>query len=250
MSPRSPRRWPGSPSSSAIALDFDGTLAAIVDDPDRATPLPGVREVLAALVTRYRRVAVVSGRPAAFLASELPITGLERWGLYGLEHVTGAGVELVPEAAPWRSAVAAVAERARAAAPPGVGVEDKGLGLTLHTRTAPAEQEWVQRFAEREAAATGLVVHPARRSIELRPPLAVDKGTVVAHLIADPEIEFACYAGDDWGDLSAFQALDGLPSALRVAVASAEAPPELLAAADLVVDGPAGMLSLLREWAS
>jgi hypothetical protein len=33
---------------------------------------------------------------------------------------------------------------------------------------------------------------------------------------------------------------------VNVAVASAEAPPELLARADLVVEGPAGLVALLR----
>ena len=57
--------------------------------------------------------------------------------------------------------------------------------------------------------------------------------------------------GDDAGDLPAFAALDRFAAAggtaLRVAVASDEAPPELLAAADLLVDGPEGVVALLRQ---
>ena len=57
----------------------------------------------------------------------------------------------------------------------------------------------------------------------------------------------ALYAGDDRTDLDAFGGLDGLELGVRVAVASPEAPPELLAAADLVVEGTDGVLELLRR---
>jgi trehalose 6-phosphate phosphatase len=77
----------------------------------------------------------------------------------------------------------------------------------------------------------------------------VDKGTAVAALVAEADVSAACCCGDDVGDLAAFAALDDLPVALRVAVRSAETPPELTAAADLVVDGPDGVLELLRALA-
>ena len=51
------------PDRSALFLDFDGTLAAIVEDPTAARPLPGVPALLAALAPRFALVAVISGRP-------------------------------------------------------------------------------------------------------------------------------------------------------------------------------------------
>jgi len=232
-----------------VVLDFDGTLAPIVDDPGAARPLPGALDAVAALVRSYRLVAVVSGRPAAFLATHLDLAGLVRVGSYGLERVTDGRVVEVPAAAGWRAAVAGVAERASAAAPPGVVVEDKGVSVTVHFRMAPAASAWARAFADDEARATGLVTHPARASVELRPPLAVDKGTAVADLVAGAGVSAACCCGDDIGDLAAFAALDDLPVALRVAARSAETPPELVAAADLVVDGPEGVLDVLRALA-
>ncbi|HEY2429548.1 MAG TPA: trehalose-phosphatase [Acidimicrobiales bacterium] len=241
--------WLTEPSRAAVLLDFDGTLSAIVTDPELARPLDGAREVLTALVARYRLVAVISGRPAAFLAAQLPVPGLERWGSYGLERVLDGAVELAEEARPWVPVVASAVARARASAPAGVGVEDKGVSLTLHFRTAPEAEGWVRAFAEQEAAATGLVVEGARMSVELRPPLPVDKGSVVGRLVLDAVVSAACFVGDDRGDVAAFRALDGLPAALRVAVGSDESPPELLAAADVVVEGPAGVLELLSALA-
>ncbi|MHB1912227.1 MAG: trehalose-phosphatase, partial [Acidimicrobiales bacterium] len=101
------------------------------------------------------------------------------------------------------------------------------------------------------AAELGLVAHPARMSVELRPPLAVDKGTVVAGL-ADGFATVA-YLGDDIGDLPAFRALDDLAASgmrtAKVGVTGPEAPPVLLAAADVVLDGPEAALGLLEDLA-
>jgi len=231
---------------AAVVCDFDGTLAPIVDDPAMARPLPGALIVLRALVERFLLVAVVSGRPAAFLATHLPVPGLTRVGSYGLEQVTEEGVTEVAGAAAWRAAVAEAVARAGDGPPPGVIVEDKGLSVTLHHRRAPAAAGWVRAFADAAAARGGLVVHDARMSIELRPPIAVDKGTVVSGLLAGAAATAVCVCGDDGGDLPAFAAVATLPVAVRVAAWSAEAPPELLAAADLVVRGPDGVLEVLR----
>jgi len=237
----------GDPSGAVVLLDFDGTLAPIVTDPATARPLPGATEALAELARRYRLVGVISGRPGRFLADHLPVPGIERWGSYGVEHVRRDGtVEAAPGAEPWRAVVSAVVGRARLMAPAGVGVEDKGMSLTLHFRGAPAAGGWVRSFAEQEAQATGLGLHAARMSVELRPPLDIDKGTVVADVVSRPGVRSAVFVGDDRGDLAAFRALDRLPTSLRVAVRSPEMPPEMPAAADLVVDGPAGVLDLLR----
>lgn len=230
-----------------MLLDFDGTLAPIVVDPASARPLPGVVQVLASLAARYRAVAVISGRPGAFLAEHVAVPGVSRWGAYGLERVGDDGVvSVVADAQAWRDAVASVVDRARRTAPPGVGVEDKGVTVTLHVREAPAAAAWVEAFAAAEAERSGLALHRARMSVELRPPLGVDKGAVVEGIVASTGVTTVCFAGDDVGDLSAFAALDAVPTALRVAVGSDEAPPALLAAADIVVDGPAGLLDLLR----
>jgi trehalose 6-phosphate phosphatase len=90
------------------------------------------------------------------------------------------------------------------------------------------------------------VVHEARQSVELRPPLDVDKGSVVRRIAIQRRLEAACFIGDDLGDLPALAAVGELRHGLRVAVRSAEAPAELLAAADVVVDGPPGALAFLR----
>lgn len=235
------------PSASGIFTDFDGTLAPIVADPASAVAVPGVADILGELALRYRIVAVISGRPVSFLSPQLP-PAVVVVGLYGLEVRRDGSVHVDPAAEEWRSVVEEAARRCRDTVPPGAVVESKGLSLTLHYRTAPDAEAQVMAVAEEVGAASGLVVRPARQSVELHPPVESDKGTALRSIGSG--LRAACYLGDDLGDLSAFRALDEMDaegaSTARIAVASAEAPPALLDAADVRVDGPEAAATLLR----
>jgi trehalose 6-phosphate phosphatase len=230
-------------------LDFDGTLAEIVDQPEEARPLPGAADVLRGLVARFGRVAVVSGRRVSFLRAHLDVPGLVLSGLYGLELWQHGEAVIHPDAIAWEPVVAAVADRAEAELPEGAGIERKGLSVTLHVRRRPELEDSVRAWATSVAGETGLALHGARRSYELRPPVDVDKGAAVRGLAEG--LAAVCYVGDDRGDLPAFAALDalartGAATVVKVVATSDETPPELLAVADVVVDGPRGALDLLR----
>jgi trehalose 6-phosphate phosphatase len=241
------------PPSSAVLTDFDGTLAPIVSDPRRARPVHGAAEVLARLSRRFAVVGVVSGRPAEFLARHLAASGpaVHLVGVYGCEWVEDGEVRRAPEIEPYLGAAAEVLAAARAEAPEGVGIEDKGASVTLHWRGDPAAGKWATTFAARWAARTGLLLQPARMAIEFRPPVDLDKGRVVERLARG--CSAVCFAGDDAGDLTAFEALDRLAvegvRAVRVAVVDEESPPELSEAADLVLQGPEEALEVLRQLA-
>lgn len=238
------------PGTAAVLCDFDGTLSPIVEDPASARPADGTAEALAALAGRFAVVAVISGRPVSFLRAHLP-GAVELVGLYGLEWLRDGEPVDHPDAVVWRPVV----ERATAAAldelPPDVLVEPKGLSLTLHYRTAPDRADEIERWAAARAAVDGLAVHGAKMSVELHPPLAVDKGTTVRALAAG--LRAVAFIGDDVGDLPAFAVLEDLRAAgvatASIAVRSADAPREVLDRADVVVEGPAGALDVLRRLA-
>lgn len=233
-------------------LDFDGTLSPIVADFEAARPFPGTEGRLAALARKYARVAVISGRPVAYLERYLAGSGVLLAGLYGMERLGPGSSGPVESAEPWRAAITAAAEAAEGAAPAGVVVERKGLATTIHFRVAPEHETWAETFAQRQAAERGLVVHPGKMSVELRPPVSTDKGTVVDELASG--LSAVLFMGDDVGDLPAFEALARLhrqgKETLGVAVASAETPPELIAAADLSVSGPEGAAAVLDALAA
>ena len=243
------------PDRAAVLVDFDGTLSPIVDRPEHAVPLPAARDALGALVGECALVGVVSGRPVQFLHDALALDGVEYVGQYGLERLAGGAVVAEPGVERYRAAIARAADAADAAFPD-LYVERKGsIAVTLHWRTASARAEVAEAWVAETAAREGLEVFPTRMAAELRPPVVMDKGMAVARLLgrAGESVALALFAGDDHGDLSAFRALSerrdsgGLEHAVCVGVRSAEAPPELLAAADVVVDGPAGVAGLLHE---
>jgi trehalose 6-phosphate phosphatase len=137
-------------------------------------------------------------------------------------------------------------------------VEPKGLTTTLHWRRAPDQKDWVVAFAQHEHETRGLAIHEGRHERELRPPIEVDKGTVVRSLAEEYAGRLSAVAafGDDKGDLPAFAALDELTGpdgrplyAVRVAAVDTESPPEVAARADLTVPAAAGAVDLLRTLA-
>lgn len=243
------------PERAGVFVDFDGTLAPIVDDPAAARPHDDAVRVLGRLSRRWGVVAVVSGRPAGFLAEHLAGAGGTRFlGLYGMERASGdsPSVSTHPDAAGWRGAVEAAADEAEASPLGGVAVERKGLTVTLHYRAAPELAPEVDHLASRLAGRHGLHAHAGKMSVELRPPVEVDKGTVLSELSSG--LSAVAFAGDDIGDLPAFASLARLRSAgvatLSVASGGTETPPEVVAAADLTVDGPDGILEVLGRLAA
>jgi len=192
---------------------------------------------------------VISGRPLSFLRPRVP-ESVTAVGLYGLEAFRSGEVVADPDSSRWRDDVAAAVAGALDALPPGVQVEDKGMSLTLHYRRSPEAGPEAERLAQELGRRTGLVVRPAKMSVELHPAVHTDKGTVLRWL-ADGNDGPVVFMGDDVGDLAAFGALtelarEGRPT-LGVAVLGAETSPQVRAAADLLVDGPAGALQVLRE---
>ena len=223
------------PGRAAVLLDVDGTLAPIVARPELAAVPEETRVEIRRLVSRYALVACVSGR-----------TGEEAARLVGVEGVVYVGVhglELAPEAERWREALRPFASE------PWPWVEDKGLTVAFHWREAEDEEKARRSLSavSSRALGAGLEARWGRKVLELRPPVEADKGTAVRALLAERGLRRAVYAGDDTTDLDAFRGLDGLEVAVRVAVASAEAPVGLREAANVVVASPAELVELLRS---
>jgi trehalose 6-phosphate phosphatase len=244
----------------ALCLDFDGTLSPIVDDPQAARLLPGVAGLLGPLAARFAAVALVSGRPAAYLAEHAAAPGVRYLGLYGLQEIHDGQVRVDPRLEAARPAVLAAQQDLQASAAvagSGAYLEDKQYAVAVHTRRVPDPHRWatpIDRAARQIADRHGLEVVPGKLVWELRPAVPSDKGDAVRKIIAESAARTLLVAGDDLGDLPAFTAAAQFAlkggDAVRVAVRSEEAPPDLLAAADLIVEGPPGLLNLLERLAA
>ena len=245
------------PRRAAVLLDVDGTLAPIVRHADDAHVPEPTRIPLIAIAKRYGVVACVSGRRATVARRIVALGSITYVGNHGTEVLRGGAteVEVDPEVSAWVVRVRAWAAAAQTAELDRLRVraEDKEAIAAFHWRGAPDEtaaEATVRTLAER-AEAEGFHTHWGRKVLEVRPPLPMDKGRGIVRLVGDEGLAVALYAGDDRTDLDAFAGLralvaDGrLGAALCVGVRSDETPPELDAAADLMVDGPAGVRELL-----
>ena len=228
---------------AGILLDFDGSLAPIVARPELAAPVRGAREVLAAAVDLYAVVAVVTGRRAEEVADLLSVPGLRFEGLYGLQ--AGSAKATFPGREQVERAAAAVHE---------AWVEDKGGSVAIHYRQSPEpEQARVTLLDSLEALAAeaGMAVLEGKMVVEIVPRDRPLKGGAVERIVGEAGLEAVLYAGDDLADLEAFAVLDRLRAGglltVKVAVRADGTPAALVEAADRMVDGPDGLVSLLRE---
>ncbi|GAA1247333.1 MULTISPECIES: trehalose-phosphatase [Streptomyces] len=247
------------PARAVIALDFDGTLAPIVPDPEQARAHPGAVGALAALAPQVASVAVITGRPAGVAVRHggfAGVPGLEHLvvlGHYGAERwdaVTGTVHAPAPHpgVAAVRAELPGVLESVGAWR--GTWIEEKGRAVAVHTRRAADPQaafEALRAPLSDLAARHGLIVEPGRLVLELRPP-GMDKGAALSAYVREVGATSVLYGGDDLGDLSAFAAVDelrkdGVPG-LLVCSGSSEVT-ELAERADVVVDGPEGVVGLL-----
>jgi trehalose 6-phosphate phosphatase len=242
------------PASSMIALDFDGTLAAIVPDPTAVRPYPGALDALKRLAPLVGTLAVISGRPALSIVEyghfdQVP--GLLVLGHYGRERWEDGHLAVPPSHPGVAVATREIPEvLAEAGEPPGVWIEEKGEAVAIHMRRAhrPAAVFRQLRGPLAELAArTGLVMEPGRLVIELRPPGA-DKGSTMHEIVSEGKPSAVLFCGDDLGDGPAFSAVAELRDAgtpgLTVWSRSAEVT-EMAEHADLIVDGPGGVIGLL-----
>jgi len=248
-----------SPETAGIFTDFDGTLSRIVQKPNDARPIEGARDALSRLAKRFAVVSVVSGRSAGDLLEWLG-PEIEIWGVHGAETVADGRVVLSERAKPYHELMSRVVDEARRRIDElgidGVLVEDKTVMVGLHFRAADDVDEariWLDRTADELVDEFGLQRAAGRLVFELRPPEDFSKEGVVLERARGANLQAVLFAGDDRVDIPAFEALDMLASdgvaTVRVAVASDEAPDELLARADVVVDGPEGTVDLFERLA-
>jgi trehalose 6-phosphate phosphatase len=248
-----------------VGLDFDGTLAPIVADPEAAVIHQDGPEVLAALAAQVRTIALVTGRPARQVVALGGLEGVADglpegarllvMGQYGNERWDSGSRAFGSPAAPagldaFRAELPALLASADTEE---AFVEDKGLAVAVHTRRLPDPHEAFERLTPVLAGAAsrhGLSVEPGRLVLELRAP-GMDKALALRTAVTETGAGGVLFAGDDLGDLPAFEAArdlrdEGLP--VLLVCSGSEEQKALVELADLVVDGPEGVLALLSTF--
>jgi trehalose 6-phosphate phosphatase len=250
------------PAHALIASDFDGTLSPIVADPASARAYPGAADVLGRLAPAVGTVAIITGRPAAEavrLGGLEDVPGLIVLGHYGAERWqdgTVTATPVPPGVAVVRDELPRVLAglRAGTGAPAGTRIEDKGTALAVHTRQTADPDGALRLLREplaKLATEAGLGIEPGKAVLEIR-PTGTDKGSALTALVAERGAWSVLFCGDDLGDLAAFAAVRDLRADGVAGCCVASRSPEsvkVAEAADLVVDGPAGIVALLSALA-
>lgn len=253
-------------SHTVVGLDLDGTLSPIVSDPEQARIHPDAGDVLVDLAAQVAAVAIITGRPAR---QALALGGLDEvgdrigelgselhvFGQYGNERWSSTNRRIISPRPPrgLGSFLLGLPPVLRRADARDAFVEEKGLAVAVHTR----------RLAEPEVAfarllppitdlahRNGLTVEPGRSVIEVRAP-GTHKGDAVHRIAEETSARGFCFAGDDLGDLEAFNAVDELRQqglATLLVCSSSDEQGALLSRADVAVEGPDGVLALLRRF--
>jgi trehalose 6-phosphate phosphatase len=246
------------PERSAVLLDVDGVLAPIVQHPDDAHMPESTRRPLIEVARQYGVVACVSGRRASDARRIVSLGSIAYLGSHGSEVLMPGSIapELDRELQAWTRRVQAFArdafgERLRRLR---VRLEDKEAIAALHWRGVPDEEEAqaaVEEVAE-AAEKAGFTTHWARKVLEIRPPVRIDKGAGIVSMLRHRDLAAGMYVGDDMTDLDAFRGLaelvemGRLGTAVRIGVRSDEGPSALAREADFMVDGTDGVRELLQ----
>lgn len=223
-------------STLLVACDYDGTLAPLVDDPDRATPLPGTVEALAELATVPGTwVSLVSGRSLkALVALACPPRAIGLIGSHGAEHIppTGPRIDLDGQTIPdWPTGNHELADLAdlaefpaaeagellaelvaevsvEVARLPGSRLETKPVGVAFHYRQAEptAGASAADALIERLAARPGVHVRAGKMVAEFA-VAGADKGEALRRLVAQTAPDVTVFVGDDVTDEDAFAVL-------------------------------------------
>jgi trehalose 6-phosphate phosphatase len=252
------------PAHTAVLLDIDGTLAPIVRHAADAHVPEATRTLLIEISRRYRLVGCVSGRRAATARQIVSIGSIAYVGNHGGELLRPGATrpEIDPDVTAWSERVGEFAQRAYTSEVQRARVrsEDKEAIAAFHWRGAPDEEHAAElvRDIAKHAQEEGFAIHWGRKVLEVRPPVALDKGLGVTALLQSATdgngvtLAGALYVGDDSTDIDAFRALRALVEAgtlgfsVCVAVGSEETPPELAEQADLIIDGQSGVRGLLE----
>lgn len=208
-----------------VALDYDGTLAPIVDNPNDAVVPPETTIALGRIAASDRcTLAVISGRSISDLKGRICVDAVLA-GNHGLE-IEGQGISFVHERAQllWPIVAEVCQELETRFGPiPGIIVEHKHLTATVHFRQAPVELHgWIKATAETAIMPARHLLYavPGCQSLEIRPRVAWNKGSAVRLLLGkicaiSPVL--IC-AGDDRTDEDMFGIL---PDEISVRIGSA-----------------------------
>lgn len=247
---------------AGLLTDIDGTISLIAPTPDAASVSDEARDALRRLTDCLEVVGAVTGRAAENAESMVSVPKLVYIGNHGLERRVAGVTHVNPAAAIASDAIAASMSDVRIAGEAlgivdGIIYENKGVTGSVHYRLAPDQdgaRDALLPLLREAADVRGLKVTEGRMVIELRPSLAINKGSAVVSVVEQSELRSLVFLGDDVTDVDAFRALsrlrdEGRIHGLNIAIVAPESNPEVAKAADACIQGVESCVQLLTALA-
>lgn len=207
--------------SFLCVFDFDGTLAPLVDHPARAGMSLSFRRELERLREKAD-VVVLSGRAVRDVRGRVGIRGIVYGGNHGVELEGRGQTYLHPAARRLKKHAGELFRRARRVFQdvPGVIVEGKGFGVSVHfRRVAPSFRPMFERGVrelKRETHALAFLWTRGHKVWDLRPPTGWNKGKALDRLWRRMDKPFVVCVGDDVTDEDMFRAVRGKGFGVKV----------------------------------
>jgi trehalose 6-phosphate phosphatase len=221
-------------SKVLLALDYDGTLAPIVNDPQKAHMRSRTRDLLAE-VARLYPCAVISGRAQQDVLRRLRGVGvIEAIGNHGLEPSKYAG-PLMGKVRRWLPVLEAGLRGLK-----GVVIEDKVFSLAVHYRLSREKRKAREAIREAAASLSDVRTIGGKMVVNLVPEGAPHKGMALRGARARFQCDTAIYVGDDDTDEDVF-GLDEPGRLLGIRVEKSED-----SRAEYFIEGQAEMDDLLE----
>lgn len=241
---------------SSAMFAIDGVLAPRVDRAEDARIPDATLTRLRWLAEALRQVAFLTGGLASDARRLLPLKNTWAAGLHGGETLApwSSIPELDARLAPWAPKARRFRRSLVLARTFGLRVEDKHVMVALHWcgHRWPWGAEQVARVLQVLSRAAGWRTRLEQQTLEVRPTVSISTRDGIVTLIeAAGALKNVLYVGDDLAAVDAFRGLDDLSGdgrlsyTLKIGVRSPETPPQLEAAADVMVDGLQGVIELL-----
>ena len=224
-----------------LFCDIDGTISDIAPRPEQALVRPGAKRALEALGEQLAAVAVVTGREMKEARRMVEAENIVYFGTHGLERWEDGEMKVAPEAEPHLDKLRnTTAELAGRLTFPGIVVQTKQVGLSIHYRTAmdpESTRAAILEAVESTGAGDWMLVRDGRMVVELLLPVEIDKGTSLRTLVDERNLNGALVLGDDVTDVNMFnmaaelQASSGV-KAVNIGVVGEETPAEVIEATE------------------
>ncbi|XP_066902989.1 uncharacterized protein [Halyomorpha halys] len=210
----------------ALLLDFDGTLAPLVQRPELAELPAETKEILLRLSQNPRiQISIVSGRHVKSVMEKVGIKNITYAGNHGMEIIQSDGSHFMfPMPLEYQEkASQLVKDLQEQVVKEGAWVENKGLTLTLHYRETPFE--WRAEIVSKARTlieSAGFIASHAHKALEAKPPINWNKGRACIYILRTAfglnwsDRLNVIYVGDDTTDEDAMRALKGMAISFRI----------------------------------